>query len=273
VPELPEAEICRRQLQRWTRGRTIRDVERTDPAVFRTHLSTRPSDADHDANVHALVGLQVDNAVRHGKRIGLRIGPWGLLLHLGMNGRWLRNPNPEPRTIRLRLDLGDMLVFDDRRRFGCVVMIPGDQLEVSLSLGHGPDALLAPLDGASLQKRLTGRRAIKVALLDQSVLAGLGNIHAAEALWRARIHPTTPSNQVEANQAVALAVAISEQLNEAISAQDGDEMVYVTDRKDAENPFSVYARADQPCHRCATPIAKISQSGRSTFFCPACQEP
>jgi formamidopyrimidine-DNA glycosylase len=143
-------------------------------------------------------------------------------------------------------------------------------LKNQVSEGLGPDALKNPLDAAGLRKALTGRRAVKVALMDQALLAGVGNIHAAEALWRARVNPRIRCVDLSDAALQALAVAIPAQLQEAIVAEDGEEITYVEERG-ASNPFVVYGHAEAPCPRCQTPITEARLSGRSTFWCPQCQ--
>lgn len=277
MPELPEVEVCRRDLARWTRDRRIVEVEVPDPAVVRARLSTNPADAAPDGGERVrslLIGASTAALRRHGKRIGWLLADRdeALLLHLGMTGVWRRRPADEPAgraRLVLGLDDGAALVFEDSRRFGCIVPVARDTLDQELRRGMGRDALLDPLDAADLRAALTGRRPVKIALMDQAVLGGIGNIHASEALWRARVDPATPAALV-ADEAVArLATVIPAQLQEFVDRMDGHEHVYVT--QGGDNPFDVYDREGEPCPRCGAPIARAVHGGRSTFWCAACQ--
>lgn len=191
-----------------------------------------------------------------------------MLIHLGMTGAWQRG---EPEKFgRIGLRFGDeALWFRDMRRFGCVVPCPADQLDTRLREGHGPDGLLDPLDGPTLAERFSTRKAIKVALLDQDRIAGVGNIHAVEALWRIGLNPKRPAKDVTADEWSALAGAIHDQLNEAIAAQDGEDFTYITDG--GPNVFAVYRHEGDPCPRCSTVVEHATMGGRATFWCPKCQ--
>lgn len=278
MPELPEVEACRRDLLRWTDGRTITDLTVEDPAAIRYKLSTLTTDILVDGGDivrSTVIGTQTERIDRHGKRLAWRFRdrPMGLLLFLSMTGRWVRRPQNEPLSKRVRLnfvlDDGYAVWFEDTRRFACVTPVPVEDLATALAVGHGPDALLQPVDAATLRERLNTKRAIKVALLDQTVLAGLGNIHAAESLFRAKIHPDTPANELTSAQLQALAAAIPVQLAPFLEHSLGDDPTYVN--LGGENPFSIYQRKGEPCPVCSTPIERQVQAGRSTFWCPSCQ--
>lgn len=276
MPELPEVEAWRRALDEWLVGRQLAGVVLHDPAAVRARLSTRPADGWDEARGWAqrLAGRRVLGTSRAGKRLGVHLeGQW-VLVHLGMTGRFVRGRvQPKAARVELRVVGGEgvdeeaTVWFCDVRRFGCwVPLADGSALADDL----GPDALLAPLDGPALGRCLRGRRAVKVALLDQARLAGLGNIHAAEALWRAAIAPTTACADLTEAQLGRLAVAIHQQLHEAVEQIGGvDDFVYVTDGGD--NPFVVYGREGEPCARCGGPVQRFVQSGRATFWCAGCQ--
>jgi formamidopyrimidine-DNA glycosylase len=270
MPELPEVETCRRTLLRWTEGRRIAAIDVLDPAAIRTKLSTLPSDA-HPAGAAAVqdaVGAPIAGIDRWGKRLGVRFEgrDLGWLVHLGMTGQWVAGDGDRARVI-VRLSDGGSVAFEDGRRFGCIAPVAVDAIDAALRDGMGPDALLAPLDGAGLQAALKGKRPIKVALLDQAKLAGLGNIHAAEALWRAGIHPSTACQDLTAAQFAALAAAIPAQLVPFVA---DDASTYVN--AGGENPFVLYDREGEACPRCATAIERQVDAGRSTYFCPNCQK-
>lgn len=251
----------------------MRAVALPDVAVVRFKRSTQPRDA-HERGLEVLeelvLGRRADEPTRIGKRLGWTFGepPRGLQLHLGMTGQWVRRSLGEepPRFAKLGLSVGEhTLWFLDSRRFGCVV--PSEDIPRDLAEGMGPDAWLSPPSGSELAHLLRGKRAIKVALLDQARLAGVGNIHAAEALWRAGIAPTREGSSLSEAEAHRLAEALHLQLDEAIRTQDTDEFQYVT--QGGENPFAVYGQ--QACPRCRGAVAKLTQVGRTTWWCPGCQ--
>lgn len=277
MPELPEVEVHARRLDRWTRGRRVDAVHLPDPAAVRGTMSTRPSDAHPDgpALVARLVGTTSAGTVRRGKRLGWRFADpdAALLVHLGMTGRWVRRAAADepPRFARIGLTFnGQTSWFLDSRRFGCVVPLDPATLDAAMTDGLGPDAL-DPLPPDELAARVgRGRTAIKHALMDQARLAGLGNIHAVEALWRARIHPGQPANRLEPAAWEALAAAIPAQLADVVRDEDGDDdVVYVSDGGD--NPFAVYGREGEACPRCGAAVARAVTGGRATFWCPGCQ--
>jgi formamidopyrimidine-DNA glycosylase len=276
MPELPEVEVCRRDLERWTRGRRVVRFTVTDPGAVRSKLSTTPGDAlrGGPARLRRLEGAVSERILRHGKRIGWLFAgrEEALLVHLGMTGQWVRRadepPGPHVRLV-VEVEDGARLWFEDARRFGCVTPVRAEEVEERLAEGHGPDALLAPPSAEELRRRLKGRRPVKVALMDQAVLAGVGNIHASEACWRAHIHPETPAGALSDEQIARLAAVLPEQLAEFVAQMDGHEHAYVT--QGGDNPFSIYDRAGEPCPRCGGPVAHGVHGGRSTYWCPACQ--
>jgi formamidopyrimidine-DNA glycosylase len=272
MPELPEAEIARRQLDRWLGTGPLTAVRLEDPAVVRTHASSRPAHAVPDARavLDGLIGVPIHGTARHGKRIGWRIGTRGVVVHLGMSGKLVRGDEP-PRFARVGFTTAERTVWlCDQRRFGCVVVGGAAELDARLRDGHGPDALDEAPDADGLRGCLRGRRAVKVALLDQAVLAGVGNIHAVEALFQAGIHPATPCSALTADQLARLAAVLPVHLARVVAAEEEGEIVYMTEGR-ADNPFDVYGRADLPCRACGTPVAVASLGGRSTFWCPDCQ--
>lgn len=276
MPELPEVELARRDLIRWTVGREILTTTVADPSVVRSTISTNPADqlaGGAETLQDALTGRIVEGVSRVGKRLAVRFdGETSLLVHLGMSGKWVRRDRPTVRHGRLRLDVGDddAVWFIDTRRFGCVVPVPSEGLDEALRSGLGPDALDEALDGPGLSARVQTRAAIKTALLDQTRLAGVGNIQAGEALWRARIRPDRPASSLSTAEWDALATAIPEQLRWTLDVEGQGEIVYVSEWG-SRNPFAVYKRAGEPCPRCETSIERTVHSGRSSFWCPACQ--
>lgn len=266
MPELPEVEIARRTLERWLGASEVTGAEAERTRVFRTGGRTR------------FAGLRgrLARAERHGKvlLVSLDSGQ-GFLSHLGMTGKWVRRARNEPvphSRARLLLADGAVVHYRDPRLFGRIEPHPAAALRTLPVLQRlGPDPLLTPLSGRQLCQALGSTRSpIKVALMDQRRLAGLGNIHAAEALWRARIHPGRRTASLQPPEWNRLATAIRRGLAFALAAEDAEEIAYV-EEPGTENPFRVYARAGEPCPRCGTPLRLLRQAGRRTDFCPRCQ--
>ena len=268
MPELPEVEIARRNLARWSGDRRVTAVRIEDPAAVRERLTSRPVPHPSPGILRAIRGAVPDEPVRHGKRMGWRLGEVALLVHLGMSGKWVRRGEEVPRfgRVALGLDDGAWLWLVDPRRFGCVVPVP--DLD-ALSDGLGPDAL-TPLAPGELRSRLATRRPIKEALMDQSRIAGVGNIQAAEVLWRARLHPRAPADGLPPDAWERLAVEIPAQLRASIAQDDGEEITYLQEAG-AENPFAVYGREGEACLRCGTTLLGDRLGGRATAWCPDCQ--
>jgi formamidopyrimidine-DNA glycosylase len=243
MPELPEVEICRRLLSRNLTGAVVTGVETRDARVC------LPSD---------LVGRRIVAVTRRAKFILARLDDdRGLLVHLGMTG-WFETRQPTQYRWALCTSRGTVFMVDPRRfgRVGVVSMVEARRLFNAL----GPEPLGA---GFNLDGRLDTRRPIKVALLDQRVLAGVGNISASEWLWRARIDPRRPANRLSKVERRRLQRGIVAALKRGIGFGS---RIFT-----APNQFHVYDRKDKPCHRCRTLVRRISQAGRSTYFCPACQ--
>jgi formamidopyrimidine-DNA glycosylase len=277
VPELPEVEVAARNLRRWAAGRKVRAAEAAATAIVRP---AGPS------GLKQLIGARVRDVERVGKYLLITLASGrakvGLWSHLGMTGKWLRRARgaeaPRFSHARLVLDDGATLHYCDLRRFGRLRVVPGARFaEIPRLAGLGPDPLRDGVDATRLHARLARvRLPIKVALLDQTVLAGVGNIQASEASWRARLDPRRPASSLTRAELGRLARAILASIRYTLArfakdgadAGDGD-IVYVEENRKT-NPFKVYARAGAPCPRCGAPIKRIVQAGRSTFFCAAC---
>jgi formamidopyrimidine-DNA glycosylase len=240
-----------------------------DARSVRASRTARPSAGRDDGEeaLRAVVTTSPPGELRrHGKRLLWRFGDGALLLHLGMTGKWTLGPAPFPR-VHLTLDTGRVLTFNDPRLLGGVVPTTWSAGLVALSDGLGPDAWEAALPA------LTGKRAVKVALMDQSVVAGIGNVQAMEALWRAHIHPATPCDALTESERARLPAAVHAQLEHGLALLgEGDEIVYVEEDR-SQNPFSIYRREGAPCPACGTPIGRFVQAGRGTWWCPRCQPP
>jgi formamidopyrimidine-DNA glycosylase len=275
VPELPEVEITARNLRRWTKGRRI---ERVDPDPKARYVF-RP--ATPAAFARGLEGARFGPIRRVGKHLLVSLqkagAPVGLLAHLGMTGKWLRRDDgaPAPRFSRARfhLDDGAVLHFDDMRLFGRLRVVPGARFEeVPEVAALGPDPLEQGIDVPRLVEALgRSRLPVKVRIMDQALLPGVGNILASESLFRARIDPRRPSSSLSRAEVRRLADAILVSVRETIAREEGPEIAYV-EEPGTENPFLVYAREGEKCPRCRrAKIVRVVQAQRSTFFCPRCQ--
>ncbi len=270
MPELPEVEFCFQRLSAWLNGRRIVSASADDGPPLR--------EVSADVFVESVRGQDVLRMRRHGKQIFVDLsGGLTLWLHLGMTGKWVQVTEQEARRwarVVLVLDEGPRLEFVDPRRFGRIKLCPTVDAEQELVLsGLGPDALSLCEDPMGFEQRFTGsRRAIKVALLDQARLAGVGNIYAAEALFDARIDPVTPAADLTSSDYQRLAVALERAMRVSIERELGGEIKYLHEGK-AKNPFLVYGREGEACHRCEGRIERFEQSARSTFFCRTCQRP
>jgi formamidopyrimidine-DNA glycosylase len=273
VPELPEVETIRAQLEPVLRGRTLERVEIRDPRL------TRPFDPQLVAR--ALEGERVLELDRRGKYLIVRFESGrSLLIHLRMTGN-LRLVRGEPpadgvhdRAV-VRLDDGSDVAYRDVRRFGTWLLVEPEELEPYLAERLGAEPLEETFGTKALAARLARRRApIKAALLDQRTLAGLGNIYVDEALWRARIHPLRPAGELDAEELRRVHRGVRDALRAGIARQGATLRDYATpdgERGGMQEEFKVYGREGEPCVRCGTPIEKIRAAGRGTWYCPGCQ--
>jgi formamidopyrimidine-DNA glycosylase len=282
VPELPEVEVLVRHLEPLLRNRTIRDVE-----VRRAKVIALGSAR---AFTEALRGATFNSVSRRGKYLVFNLrtprsaGPLRLLGHLGMTGRMYLLPTqaPLPKHTAVVMGLGrTKFVFEDTRYFGRFT------LDCRALERLGPEPLSAQFTVQSFVSALQrSSQPIKVKLLDQALVAGIGNIYASEALFRARLAPTLPARKLIPAQAASLRKAIRATLREAIESGATVPLNYAgTGSRDGlfyfgrapgapdyyEERLRVYDRAGCPCIRCRTPIKRHEQAGRSTYFCPHCQ--
>ncbi len=282
MPELPEVETVMRGLQGRLQGRVIRRAEVRRPDL-RWPL---PPDL-----AVVLTGAQVLGFRRRAKYILMRLAPardaggMSVLLHLGMSGRMLirqhgSNAAVLHEHVELETDDGWLVGFVDPRRFGSIDLVPTAAEDAHrLLAGLGPEPLDDAFDGAVLADALAGRRTpIKAALLDQRVVAGLGNIYVCEAMFRAGIAPSRLAGEVTTAQASRLVSEIKATLLEAIAAGGSSLRDYV--QPDGElgyfqHAWRVYGREGERCDQCPGPpcpgVARVVQSGRSTFYCPRLQ--
>jgi formamidopyrimidine-DNA glycosylase len=244
MPELPEVEIMTRALRRKLQGERISRVEINDPKI---RLRGSP------------VGRRIVRVSRRAKYIILSLDDGRhLLVHLRMTG-WFEFRAPARYRFALRTRR-TTAYFADSRRFGQVELLNEQQLHAALAK-LGPEPFADEFDPARL--RCT-RRPIKTALLDQRLVAGVGNIYASESLWRARIHPLRPAHRLSDRQLRAVHRGLVAAMRQAL--RYGPRIYEV-------QTFAVYDRAGHPCRRCRQPIRRVVQQQRSTFYCPRCQKP
>lgn len=266
MPELPEVEIARRNLASWFHGRRVVKAEADDTRIFRGARRARFAE---------LTG-RVETLERRGKYLLLTFEEGrGLLAHLGMTGKFVKRPqgHVEPYSrARFHLDSGAVIHFADSRLFGRMEPAPAaklHQLEAIRELG--PDPLVDGLTAEQLREALgRTRQDLKVALMDQGLLAGMGNIHAAEALFRAGLHPARKPATLKPEEWERLAHAIHESIAFGLEEGAGEEPVYV-EESGSENTFLIYGRAGGPCSKCGAKVVSFTQGGRTTHACPKCQ--
>ncbi|KSZ59729.1 5-hydroxymethyluracil DNA glycosylase [Rhodococcus pyridinivorans KG-16] len=280
MPELPEVEVVRRGLDAHVVGATVDSVQVLHPRAVRRH---EPGPRDLALQV---TGQKVASVERRGKYMWLVLEPadLALVVHLGMSGQMLVQPPtvPDEKHLRIRavLDNGADLRFVDQRTFGGWALAPlvevdGDRLP--LPVAHiardpmdprfDPDAVVAVLR--------TKRTEIKRALLDQTVVSGIGNIYADEALWRARIHGNRPTDALSRPKLRSALDAATEVMAEALG-QGGTsfDALYVNVNGESgyfERSLNVYGRENEPCRRCGAPIRREKFMNRSSYSCPKCQ--
>lgn len=271
MPELPEVEIARRNLSRWLVGRSIVRAHVGDPRIL--------GDAEGAAAfAKGLAGKRIRAVERRGKWLKIQLDAGALFSHLGMTGKWVARAMADPSTKseRLRLDLeqrsrATSVRYLDPRLFGRLVVRRPSQGDLPEYARLGPDPLLDGIDVARLTELLKRRRrSIKEVLLDQEVLAGVGNIQATEALFLARVDPHRRADALSAREAKALARGIERSIRDTIAREAGPEITYVEERG-APNPFAIYGRGGQPCPRCKTRLVRTVLGGRGTVHCPHCQ--
>ena len=276
MPELPEVEIIRRGLQRWVVGRTIAAVDVRHPRAVRRHL---PGEADFVA--HA-VGRRITGARRRGKYLWLPLDSGdAILAHLGMSGQLLvlDSAMPAGPHLRVRLDFTDgdpQLRFVDQRTFGAMSLSIGGA-ELPAEIAHiAPDPLEPGFDDAAFHRALRQRRTgLKRALLDQTLISGVGNIYADEALWRAKLHYARPTQTMRAPDSRRLLDGVRSVMSSALK-QGGTsfDSLYVNVNGESgyfDRSLEVYGRRDEPCSRCGSSIRRESFMNRSSYFCPQCQ--
>ncbi len=287
MPELPEVEVVRRGLERWTAGRTVAKAEVLHARAIRRHVE------GPDDFAARLCGRVFGTPARRGKylwiplRSATRIADdtvdEALLGHLGMSGQLLLQAvgAVDETHLRVRItftDAGPELRFVDQRTFGGLSVEPVEY-GVPVSVAHiARDPLDAEFDDkaflAALRAKNTG---VKRALLDQSLISGVGNIYADEALWRAALHFERPTGGLSRPEAVKLLAAAREVMAEALAVGGTSfDSLYVNVNGESgyfARDLNAYGRAGRPCPRCGTPIVRVPFMNRSSYYCPRCQKP
>lgn len=273
MPELPEVETIRSDLAPELTGRTVARVRISKPDII-LNMSAR-------AFSRALRGRRIESVQRRGKYLLVELDDGRLLqVQLRMTGRFAigrkaaRDAGFDHIAARFQLDDSRTLYYDDVRRLGGFQLLEAREW-AAVEAELGPEPLEPSFTAARLRERLGGRRApIKNVLLDQRRLAGVGNIYASEALHRARIDPKRPAGELDRDEVGRLHRAIRRVLRGAIAKAGTTFRDYraVNGRSGSfQTSLRVYGKEGEPCERCRTPIERIVQAGRSTFFCPACQ--
>ncbi|MEU3771798.1 bifunctional DNA-formamidopyrimidine glycosylase/DNA-(apurinic or apyrimidinic site) lyase [Streptomyces sp. NPDC032472] len=284
MPELPEVEVVRRGLERWVAGRTVDSVEVLHPRAVRRHPA---GGADFAAR---LAGQTIGVPRRRGKYLWLPLEgrELSVLGHLGMSGQLLVQPEdaPDEKHLRIRVRFkdgaGTELRFVDQRTFGGLSLHEAaadseDGLpDVIAHIARDP---LDPLfDEAVYHLALRAKRTtVKRALLDQSLISGVGNIYADEALWRARLHYERPTAGIGRPKSTELLGHVRDVMNAALAVGGTSfDSLYVNVNGESgyfDRSLDAYGREDEPCRRCGTPMRRRPWMNRSSYFCPRCQRP
>ena len=273
MPELPEVETIRAGLEPHLVGRTLVHVEIDDVRLTRPH--------DPVETAAELTGEAVAALERRGKYLIVRFESGRvLLIHLRMTGSLLllqdgtAIDDPYRRAV-VRLDNGSDIAYRDVRRFGTWLLLEPGELDPYLASRVGPEVLNRRFSAQALQATVKRRKApIKAVLLDQRVFAGVGNIYADEALWRARLNPLRAANDLVDEEVARLTRAIRAALRAGIDRQGSTLRDYAAPdgaSGSMQEEFRVYGRDGEPCRRCGTTISKTRVGGRGTWFCPRCQ--
>lgn len=272
MPELPEVETVCQGLRQSIIGKKITHVDVLQPKL-RINV---PEDIEEIVTQQRILDIE-----RRAKYILISLSnQYYLMVHLGMSGKLLVHTGmPERKKhdhLYWEFEDGAAMVFHDPRRFGLVTLAASEQIAHHPLLAHlGVEPLTNDFSAAYLQQTLKNKScSIKQAIMDSKLVVGVGNIYAAESLFRSRIHPETPSNKLNTKQYEDLAEHIRQVLQDAIASGGSTLRDYVRSSGDVgyfQHHFDVYGREDESCTICKTKIKRIKQQGRSSFFCPKCQ--
>ncbi|MEU6766635.1 bifunctional DNA-formamidopyrimidine glycosylase/DNA-(apurinic or apyrimidinic site) lyase [Streptomyces sp. NPDC046853] len=281
MPELPEVEVVRRGLERWVAHRTVAGVEVLHPRSVRRHVA-----GGEDFGLR-LKGQRVGTAMRRGKYLWLPVEESGtsILAHLGMSGQLLVQPQEaaDEKHLRIRVrfadELGTELRFVDQRTFGGLSLHANTPDGLPDVIAHiARDPLDELFDDAAFHAALRRRRTtIKRALLDQSLISGVGNIYADEALWRSKLHYERPTATFTRPRTAELLGHVRDVMNAALAVGGTSfDSLYVNVNGESgyfDRSLDAYGREDEPCRRCGTPMRRRPWMNRSSYFCPRCQRP
>lgn len=273
MPELPEVENVRRSLEALVIGKTIEEVYVRLPRIIRF-----PQDSVVFA--HQLKGCTIQGISRRGKHLLFDVPPYTLVSHLRMEGQYRVAGHTEPELphthVVFALNDGTELRYRDVRQFGTMDLVSNDSERPKGLLELGPEPFDEGLSRSGLYHRIHHRSApIKAVLLDQTCIAGLGNIYVDEALFIAKIHPERSASRVTRRETGTLLDAIRDVLQRAIDAGGSSVKTYVDGygrHGGFQMELNVYARDGQACRVCGTPIEKMRVAGRGTHVCPVCQK-
>jgi formamidopyrimidine-DNA glycosylase len=272
MPELPEVETIRRQLEPLMVGRRLASVSIRDSRL------TRP--LDPSAVEAALTSCTVVSVSRRGKYLLFDLDGLNWLAHLRMTGSFLTMSTgtlDDSRHLRavVQLDDGAGVGYRDVRRFGTWAVLSDQELDSFFATRLGPEPLSEAFDPAWLSGRFAGSGAsVKAALLDQTTAAGVGNIYADEALWQAGVHPARVADSLTDIEIITLVTAVRAALSTGIERQGATLRDYRAPDGESgamQDEFAVYGREGEPCNRCSALVTKIRVAGRGTWFCPSCQ--
>ena len=275
MPELPEVETVRRGLERWVIGKKLKNIQALHPRVQRP---------DSWSPITSLEGAKVNGINRRGKFLWFVLDrEQALVAHLGMSGQFLfpRKDRPEPGHVRARFALKkglkrQELVYSDQRTFGWLSV---EEMHdgVPTSAAHiAVDPFDAAFDRDAVIAAMKSRKAaIKSIILNQEIMSGVGNIYADESLWRARIHPEVPANELSVRKIDALVDAAVEVMAEAVEVGGTSfDAMYINVNGESgffETSLAAYGQEGEPCPRCGRQIRRIAFGNRSSHFCPKCQ--
>lgn len=273
MPELPEVETVRRTLLELVKGKTIKQVE-----VFWPKMIKKPEQVEQF--IDALIGQTIINIERRGKFLKFLLDDYVLVSHLRMEGRYGVHPINEPYDkhthVLFAFNDGTQLRYKDVRKFGTMhLYLPGEEEKDSPLTLLGPEPFSLDFTIQHLADGLNKtHRKIKVVLLDQQLVVGLGNIYVDEALFRAGIHPERAANSLSEMEVKVLHKEIVDTLSEAVDKGGSTVRSYVNTQGQIgmfQLDHFVYARKGEPCKRCNTEIEKLVVGGRGTHICPNCQ--
>lgn len=266
MPELPEVETIKRELEKTIKGKKITEVVVFNPKVIK--------EPDPDKFKKGLAGASIVNVLRKAKVLILELSDGkALVIHLKMTGQLVYPGTNKDARVSFRLSDGKFLDFNDRRLFA-ELRLMDDWRSLKFIQGLGPEPFDIGID--RFKKMLeTKKTRIKPLIMDQSFISGIGNLYAAEALFRARIDPGRPANTLSDKEKENLFKQIKDTLSEAIQHKGSsiDQYVQLTGEPGNYVKYhKVYDRLGKPCVVCRTPIKRIALGGRGTYFCPKCQK-